>query len=177
VGETTRLVGRSAFVIGTAAVAQVGLFSQLPVAGVRVPVLLLVAVAAGLALGPARGAVIGFAAGLTFDLLLTTPMGLCAGVFAVTAYLAARFAPPPRDAVWWRLPVTAAVASSLAYLGVVFAGWLLAQRPAAPDHLVTVVLIVGAVNGGLAPVAVRVLRWAGSDAPVDLAAVGPGRGR
>ena len=59
------------------------------------------------------------------------------------------------------------MASALAYLAVVLAGWLLAQRPAVADHLVIVMLVIGAVNGALAPVAVRVLRWAGAgSAPV-----------
>jgi rod shape-determining protein MreD len=174
---TARVVARAALVVGSAAALQVGLFSQVPVAGVRVPVLLLVAVAAGLALGPVRGAVMGFAAGLTFDLLLTTPMGLCAGVFAATAYAVARFEPRPRADAWWRLPATGAVASAGAYVAVVLAGWLLAQRPSAPDHLVTVVLVVGAVTGALTPVAVRVLRWVGADAPPPLAGAGMPRGR
>jgi rod shape-determining protein MreD len=172
-----RLLARAALVVGSAAVVQVGLFSQVPVAGVRVPVLLLVAVAAGLALGPGRGAVVGFAAGLTFDLLLTTPMGLCAGVFSATAYAAARFGPRPRADAWWRLPAVVAVASAAGYLTVVLVGWLLAQRPAAPDHLVTVVFVVGAVNGALSPVAVRVLRWVGADAAAPRAGVGIGHGR
>jgi rod shape-determining protein MreD len=173
VGPTTRLVARCALVVGSAAVLQVALFSQLPLAGVRVPVLLLVAVAAGVVLGPTRGCVVGFAAGLTFDLLLTTPLGLCAGVFAVTGYVAARFPAAARGDLWWRTPAVAAVASTLAYLAVVLAGWLLAQRPAAPDHLVTVVLVVGAVNGALAPVAVRALRWAGAGSTPATPLAGP----
>jgi rod shape-determining protein MreD len=157
-------VARLGLVVLSAAVAQVALFSPVALAGVRLPVLLLVAVSAGPALGRDRGAVVGFAAGLAFDLLLTTPLGLCAGVFAVAAHLAARLRGPstPGAAPWWRVPAVAAGASVAAYLGVLVAARVLAQRPALPDHPVTVLVVVATAHGLLAPVVVRVLRWAGT---------------
>jgi rod shape-determining protein MreD len=160
-GSMTRLTARLGLVVISAAVLQVALFSPLPVAGARLPVLLLVAVAGGIALGAQRGAIVGFAAGLAFDLLLTTPLGLCAGVFAVAAHEAARFRPPPRTATRWRVPVTVAGISVVAYLAVLVAGWVLAQRPVTPHGLVTVLAVVATANAALAPAAVRVLRWAG----------------
>ena len=66
---------------------QLAVASRLEVFGVQGDLMLLVAVAAGLAAGPDRGATLGFAAGITFDLLLQSPFGLSALTYALVAYL------------------------------------------------------------------------------------------
>jgi rod shape-determining protein MreD len=164
--STAQFSARVALLVLSAAVAQVGLFSQLPLAGVRLPVLLLVAVAAGIGLGSERGAVVGVAAGLAYDLLLTTPLGLCAGVFAVTAHVAGRLRPGTRRPGWWRVPALVGGASAAAYLAVVVGARLMAGRPLAPGRLVVSLVVVAAAHALAGPVAVRVLRWSGG---------GPGR--
>ena len=77
---------RVTLVLFSAAVLQRGLFSQLRVAGVSVDVFLLIAIAAGMMLGPERGAILGFFAGLTLDLLVQTPLGLSALVYCLVGY-------------------------------------------------------------------------------------------
>jgi rod shape-determining protein MreD len=157
--------GRLALVVLSGAIAQVGVFSPLPIAGVRPMVLLLIAVAGGAALGAERGAVVGFAAGLVFDLLLTTPIGLCALVFCVAAYLTGRLAPPARRPSWWRAPVVVGAASAGAWVGLRVTGWILGQRGMVPDRPLVGVAVVALVNAAGAPFALRALRWAGS--PVE----------
>ncbi len=67
-------------------VVQVALFPHLRLVG-RVPDLgLVVAVAVAFDHGPEAGAVVGFLAGLGFDLFLETPLGLTALAYALTAY-------------------------------------------------------------------------------------------
>jgi rod shape-determining protein MreD len=174
--STTQFALRIAMVVVSAAVAQVGLFSQLPIAGVRLPVLLLVAVAAGVATGSERGAVVGFAAGLAYDLLLTTPLGLCAGVFAVTAHVAGRLRPAPRRPGRWRVPALVAGASGTAWLAIGLGARLVAGKALAPAPLVLSVVVVAAGHALAALPAVRVLRWAcGGPARPSLHLVGHGR--
>ena len=80
---TAKIIVRVALVVVSAAMFQRGLFTQITIAGVQGDVLLLLAIAGGIALGPDRGAIIGFIAGLTFDLFLYSPLGLRALVFCL----------------------------------------------------------------------------------------------
>lgn len=67
-------------------VVQVVLFPHVRLAG-RVPDLgLVLAVAVAFDHGPEEGAVVGFLAGLGFDLFLSTPLGLTALAYGLTAY-------------------------------------------------------------------------------------------
>ena len=67
-------------------VVQVALFPHVRLAG-RVPDLgLVLAVAVAFDHGPEAGAIVGFLAGLGFDLFLATPLGLTALAYALTAY-------------------------------------------------------------------------------------------
>ncbi|MCB0972695.1 MAG: rod shape-determining protein MreD, partial [Acidimicrobiales bacterium] len=69
---------RGSLLIVGALTLQVCLFSRFSFDGARPDVMVLVAVMAGLVAGPDRGAILGFAAGLAFDVVLTTPLGLSA---------------------------------------------------------------------------------------------------
>ena len=67
-------------------VVQVAVFPHLRIAG-RVPDLgLLVAVVVAFDHGPEAGALVGFFAGLGYDLFLETPLGLTALAYALTAF-------------------------------------------------------------------------------------------
>ena len=79
-------VGRVALLLVMTVIVQVALFPHLRLAG-RVPDLgLVVAVAVAFDHGPEAGAIVGFLAGLGFDLFLETPLGLTALAYALTAY-------------------------------------------------------------------------------------------
>ena len=82
-----KVVLRVAVILFTAAVLERGLFSQLRIDGVAADVLLLVAISAGMVGGSDDGAVVGFFAGLTLDLLVQTPLGLSALAYCVTGYV------------------------------------------------------------------------------------------
>ncbi|MEA2703532.1 MAG: rod shape-determining protein MreD [Actinomycetota bacterium] len=61
-----------------ALILHTAVFPQLRIFDVAPDVLLLFAIAGGLAGGPDRGAVLGFVAGILADLFLQTPFGLSA---------------------------------------------------------------------------------------------------
>lgn len=155
-----KIAFRCSLVVLTAMVLQRGLFSQLRVGGAVADVLLLLAVAAGLAAGPDRGARFGFAAGLAMDLLLQGPLGLTALTFAVVGHVAGRYQGSVVRSGRLRTRLTVFAASVLGYLLYVLVGWVLGQRNMVSGDLPLVLFVVGTANFLLAPVALRVIRWA-----------------
>ena len=101
---------RMSLILVMALTLQLAVASRLEVFGVQGDLLLLVAVSAGLATGPDRGATIGFAAGLSFDLLLQSPFGLSALTYAIVAYIAGSLQDSVLRAAWWIPVSTAAIA-------------------------------------------------------------------
>jgi rod shape-determining protein MreD len=68
-------------------VVQVSVFPHARLFGVVPDLGLMLAVAVAFRLGPEAGALVGFAAGLGFDLFLASPVGMSALAYALTAYL------------------------------------------------------------------------------------------
>lgn len=165
---------RVALIVTSAAVLQVGLFSQLPIFGVRGMVLLLLAITGGMVLGPDRGAILGFVAGLVFDLLpVTTPLGLCALVFCLCGFVAGRFQSSVTRSSRLRLMANVGVGTAMGYGLLVVVGWVLGQHNMLSDRLAIIVLVVSAINALLAPLAMRAIRWAW-DQPRVTAGIGYG---
>jgi rod shape-determining protein MreD len=155
-----QVVARVVALVGLLALLQVTFVSQLRVAGVGPDVLLLISVASGVAAGPDRGAIVGFAAGLGYDVFLQTPLGLSALVYCVVAYLVGLFQLPlathPR---WWRAG-SVVVASGVGVLLWMLTGIVLGQDQLLGVAPGRVVIVVALVNGLLALPAVRVATWA-----------------
>ena len=139
---------------------QVAFVSQLRVADVAPDVLLLISVAAGVAAGPDRGAIVGFLAGLGYDAFLQTPLGLSALVYCVVAYLVGLFQLPlathPR---WWRA-ASATLASAAGVMAWVGTGLVLGQSQVMEVPLARTALVVALVNGVLSLPALRAAGWA-----------------
>jgi rod shape-determining protein MreD len=138
--------------------------------GVMPDLMLLVAIAAGITAGAARGAVVGFATGMLFDLFLRTPLGLAALVFTLVGYaVGAAHTGVLRSA--WYIPMLTAGAASVAGV-VLWAGVeLVLGEPIVPVRLATIAAVVGVTNAVLAPLAVRLVRWslAADDGRVPIA--------
>jgi rod shape-determining protein MreD len=77
---------RLAVLVAVIVVTQVAVFPHLRLFGVVPDLGLLVALAVGYQEGPEAGALVGFAAGLGFDLFLETPLGLDALTYAIVGY-------------------------------------------------------------------------------------------
>ncbi|MBI2711182.1 MAG: rod shape-determining protein MreD [Actinobacteria bacterium] len=147
---------RVALVVFVAIVVQLSFVAPITVLGARGDVVLLVAIAAGIEAGPERGAVVGFAAGLTFDLLQAGPAGLSALAYTLVGYAAGTFGSAVLRSSWW-IPLAATVLASA--LGVVVMALLEAVFGGAPvtvGHLPAIVLVVAAINALLS----RPTRWA-----------------
>ena len=138
---------------------QLAVASRLEVFGAQGDVMLLVAVAAGLAAGPDRGATLGFVAGISFDLLLQSPFGLSALTYALVAYIAGSLQDSVLRAAWW-IPVATAVAASA--LGVILYGVFgtMVGEDLLGLSLLRIALVVATLNAVAAPVVLRAVRWA-----------------
>lgn len=156
----SKLPIRIVVVLFSMAVLQRGVFTQIHIVGVGFDVLLLVAIAAGLIGGPDRGAIVGFFAGLTFDLFTQTPMGLYGLTYLIVGNFVGRFQQSVIHTGWW-VPRTIAVAASATAVAIFVAvGALLGQPVPPPDRLVAIVIVTAVFSGLAIGPACRLMRWA-----------------
>jgi len=151
---------RVALVLLGALVAQQAVLSQVRVAGVGPDLLLLVAVAAGVAGGPEAGAVVGFAAGVAADLLIQAPFGLSSLAFGLVGYGVGTLQAGVIRLAWWIPPATALAASAAGVLLYGLLGGLLGQAGMLRSELAGLAGVVGLLNAPLVPLATRAVRWA-----------------
>lgn len=163
-GSGMNVAVRVGFVLLTAAALQRGLFSEVRIAGAAIDVLLALAVVGGMVIGPDRGAVLGFFAGLTMDLLAQTPLGLSALTYCLAAFAAGRLC--GETARSNRLVGLALIAGvSAATVGAyAVAAEVLDQADAVSGHLPVIIAVVAMGNVVLSPLTRRAVRWAW---PVD----------
>jgi rod shape-determining protein MreD len=122
--------------------------------------MLLVTVLAGFHGGPARGALVGFWAGLLYDSLTTAPLGLHALVFPPIAVAVSSLerrllrTTPFTDA----LGVAAAVGAGVAAVAVV--GEIFGQASFDPESLGQRIAVASLFTAALAPLVNKVMIWA-----------------
>ena len=150
-------------VIFTALVLQVSLFSRFSFDGARPDVMILVAVVGGFVCGADRGAVIGFTAGLAYDLVLSTPLGLSAFVYTLVGYTVGAVASSVVRSAPWIGPVVVALGSAAGMVLYALVAEVLGQAAFSGPPLTAIVVVVAAVNTVLAPIVVRAMRWARQD--------------
>jgi rod shape-determining protein MreD len=158
-----KAVARVALVLVTAAVLEQGLLSVARIDGVAADVLLLVAVSAGIVGGPDLGALVGFFAGLTLDLLLPAPLGLAALAYCLSGYAVGALHGTSVRTSRWQGPALAAAGSALGIVAYVLVARVVGRTGLWNTHLFTVVLVVALVNAVLAPLAIRLMGWALGD--------------
>lgn len=105
---------------------QAALFAQLPLFGAKPELVLLVAVAVALRLGPEWGAGAGFAAGLLQDLIGGMPLGMTSLSFTIVGYTVGFVAPnlPPGPLRQIGVAFVATVAGEVIVLAL---AWLLGE--------------------------------------------------
>ena len=133
---------------------------KIRVFGASPDAMLLLAVVAGIVGGPKLGVVIGFAAGLTLDLFLETPMGLSALVFCLVGYGVGNIQGGVLRASWWIPVLTTLVASAAGELVYALVATVVGQPHLMTTHLLVVVGVVSVFNALAAPFALRIVRWA-----------------
>ena len=153
-------------VLLAAVVVHTAVASQLRLWGVGAEVLLLLAIATGIAAGPDRGASIGFVTGLLADCFLQTPFGLSALAYCLVGWAVGAFQTRVLHAAWWIPVLTTLVATSLGILLFAGLGAVVGESQLISGRLLTVAGVAALLNAVLAPPAVRLMRWAVSASPV-----------
>lgn len=163
---TVRGLLRTLLVVLAVLVVQSTVGLDIRVAGAHPDFMLLLPIAAGLAMGPEEGAVMGFVAGMASDLLLPTPFGLSALVGCLVGFGVGLTTGRITEGIWWLKSLVALAASAGAVMLYAVLGAVLGQEQFLNDGLIAIVAVVSVVNALLAPLAVRMVRWAlvGSDA-------------
>ncbi|MDQ1481511.1 MAG: rod shape-determining protein MreD [Actinomycetota bacterium] len=134
-----------------AVIVQVVLFPHIRLAG-RVPDLgLVLAIAVAFDHGPEEGALVGFVAGLGFDLFLSTPLGLTALAYALTAYGVGVLQGGMLRAPRWFTPVIGflgGIAGGLLFVGI---GLLAGVDGVHGNRAFVTVVLAACYDGLLAP--------------------------
>jgi rod shape-determining protein MreD len=154
---------RTAVVVLVALVLQVTLFSRFSYEGARPDVMVLLAILAGYQLGPERGAIVGFAAGMSFDIVLSTPLGLSAFVYTIVGYTVGAATSGMVRTSKWAVPLVAAVGSAAAMVLYALVGAVLGEPTLSGPSLASIVVLVAVVNAALSPLASRAIAWVKTD--------------
>jgi rod shape-determining protein MreD len=147
-------------VLLAAVVLHTAVLPHFRVFGVAADVLILTGVAAGVAAGPERGAVVGFAAGLLADCFLQTPFGLTALALTLVAWAVGTFQSRIVHAIWWIPMLTMALGAAASVLGYAILGAVMGEGQLISTRLLVIAPVVGVLDGVAGPLAVRALRWA-----------------
>ena len=154
---------RVAAVVLVTLVLQVCLFARFSYEGARPDVMVLLAITAGFVAGPERGAIVGFSAGLSFDFVLHTPLGLSAFVYTLVGYGVGTISGGVMRTSRWIGPLLAMVASIAAMLLYAVVGTVVGQASFDGPPLSAILVVVAVLNAVLAPLAIRGIRWARTD--------------
>jgi rod shape-determining protein MreD len=154
-----RSVIRLAFVIFVVLMVQSTALDAFHIAGVHPDVLWLLPITAALLDGPETGALVGFWAGLAFDLVLPTPFGLSALVGSVLGYSAGlATAAVDRRAVWLK-PTAALIGGIGADMLFAVLGAILGQQQMVKVNFAALVGVVGIASVILVLPVNRLMRW------------------
>jgi len=144
-------VRRVALMITVTVLLQVAIFTHVRIEG-RVPDLgLLLAVAIAFDHGPEAGAIVGFVAGLAYDLFLATPLGLTALAYALTAYGVGILQGGVLRSPKWFTPVIGAASGIVAGTLFVGIGLLAGVGGVHGNHAFVTIGIASAYDALLAP--------------------------
>ncbi len=156
---SARSVVRVAFVIFVVLMVQSTALDAFRLGGVHPDVLWLLPITSALADGPATGALVGFWAGLAFDLVLPTPFGLSALVGSVLGYSTGlATAAVDRRAVWLK-PVAALIGAVGADMLFAVLGAILGQQQMVKVDFTALVPVVGIAGVILVLPVNRLMRW------------------
>lgn len=157
---TARAVARMGLVIFIVLMVQQTMMVALRIGGVHPDLLWLLPITAALADGPETGGIVGFWAGLAFDLVLPTPFGLSALVGCLLGYAVGSLttAVDPRTA--WLKPVAALTGSVVADMLFAVLGAILGQSQMVQINFLALFLMVSISSVVFVLPVSRLTRWA-----------------
>jgi rod shape-determining protein MreD len=157
---TFREASRITLVVLGFVVVQQTVVLDIHLGGVNPDIMILLPIVAGIVGGPARGATMGFGAGLVADLFLPTPFGLSALVGSMIGFAAGVATLALDRSALWLPPVAALGGSALYELSYAVIGSVIGQPQMLHVDIVRIVLVVSITNAVLAVPALRLVAWA-----------------
>ena len=157
---TARAAVRVAFVIFLVLMVQQTIMVALRVGGVHPDLLWLLPITAALADGPETGGIVGFWAGLAFDLVLPTPFGLSALVGCLLGYAVGALTTPVDPRTTWLKPVAALTGSVAADMLFAVLGAILGQPQMVQIDFVALFLMISISSVVFVLPVSRLMRWA-----------------
>jgi rod shape-determining protein MreD len=158
---TPKEAPRALLVILVILTLQLTIVLDVEVAGAHPELMFGFAIAAGLAGGVQRGAIVGFFSGIAIDLFLPTPLGLTALVATVIGATAGQLVAAGVDrSNPLFVPGVAALGSAIGVIMFAVFGTVLGQPNMLTTHIGVVVAVVAIANGLLGALFVRACNWA-----------------
>jgi rod shape-determining protein MreD len=157
---TARSVVRVALVIFVVLMVQQTIMVALRIDGVHPDLLWLLPITAALADGPETGGIVGFWAGLVFDLVLPTPFGLSALVGCLLGYTVGSLTTAVDPRTTWLKPVAALTGSVAADMLFAVLGAILGQSQMVQINFLALFLMVSISSVVFVLPVSRLMRWA-----------------
>jgi rod shape-determining protein MreD len=157
---TPRSLVRVAFVIFVVLMVQQTVMVALRVGDAHPDLLWLLPITAALIDGPETGAIVGFWAGLAFDLVLPTPFGLSALVGCLLGFATGTLTAAVDPRAVWLKPVAAVTGSVAADMLFSVLGAILGQQQMVQVDFLALVLVVAVSSVVLVLPVNRLMRWA-----------------
>jgi rod shape-determining protein MreD len=157
---TGRSMLRVALVIFIVLMVQQTVMVALRIGGAHPDLLWLLPITAALLDGPETGAIVGFWAGLSFDLVLPTPFGLSALVGCLLGYSVGALTSAADPRATWLKPVAALAGSVAADMLFAVLGAILGQGEMVQVDFLALIVVVGISSVVLILPVNRMMRWA-----------------
>jgi rod shape-determining protein MreD len=157
---TARSAVRVIFVIFLVLMVQQTMMVALRVGGVHPDLLWLLPITAALADGPETGGIVGFWAGLAFDLVLPTPFGLSALVGCLLGYAVGALTAAVDPRTTWLKPVAALTGSVAADMLFAVLGAILGQPQMVQIDFVALFFMISISSVVFVLPVSRLMRWA-----------------
>jgi rod shape-determining protein MreD len=157
---TARSIVRVALVIFVVLMVQQTVMVALRIGGVHPDLLWLLPITAALADGPETGGIVGFWAGLAFDLVLPTPFGLSALVGCLLGYAVGSLTGAVDPRTTWLKPVAALTGSVAADMLFAVLGAILGQPQMVQIDFVALFLMISVSSVVFVLPVSRLMRWA-----------------
>jgi rod shape-determining protein MreD len=155
-----RALLRVAFIIFVVLMFQQVLMVPLRIEGAHPDLLWLLPITAALLDGPETGAMVGFWAGLSFDLVLPTPFGLSALVGCLLGFAVGSLSASVDPRAAWLKPVAAVAGSVAADMLFAVLGAIMGQQQMVQIDFLSLGLVVAVSSLVFVLPVARLMRWA-----------------
>ena len=161
------MIARWFVVFVTTTVLQIGLAPQFPVFGIVVDLMLAVSIAAGVAAGPQRGAIVGFWLGLLYDAMRPGLLGLSALTYTLIAFAVGSLLVSVITVRRVLAAIVTFLAAAIGVLAYAVIAELFGQHTLRNDRLFGIMAVVALVAAILSPMMVPLARWAEGEGAIE----------